>query len=200
MNRDCEGARWCAILHPDMEAVPACDVRIDLRDPKCFESIYNAYWKKVYTQCYRHTNDSDVAEEMAQDIFKSLWERRHELTITVSLERYLARAAKFKVFEFIRNKTTKQLHVELSAQDLQASSNCTENDILFNALKEDVETVVEGLPAQCKRVFRLSRAEGLSNREIAAHLEVSERAVEQHITRALRSLRQVLLHEPVRAL
>lgn len=181
-----------------MEVTAVTD-QFDLKDPRCFEAIYNTFWNRVYLMCYKHTRDTETSKEMVQDIFKSLWERREELTIEVSIERYLARAAKFKVFEFIRNKTTQQAHTAAAACQWPVSSNVTENDVLYNALKEDVETVVESLPDQCRRVFRLSRMEGLTNREIATRLEVSERAVEHHITRALRSLRQAILHEPVNA-
>lgn len=181
-----------------MNLIPTDIEKLDLKDPRCFEAIYNCYWKKVYLTCLRHTKDEEVSREMAQDIFKSLWERREELAIAVSIERYLAKSAKFKVFEFIRNRATQQLHVAAAAREIPLAVNATENDVMYNELKADVDTVVNGLPDQCRRVFRLSRIDGFTNREIAAQLEVSERAVEHHITRALRTLKQVLMHEPAR--
>src|SRR5690606_6227853 len=76
-----------------------------------FTEIYNNYWEKVFTICYKHTDDLEVAKELVQDIFKSLWERRHSLEINTSYERYLLRSAKLKVFEHIRNKQLRSRNV-----------------------------------------------------------------------------------------
>ena len=69
-----------------------------------FTEVYNTCWEKVFAICYNHTHDVEVAKELVQEIFKSLWERRENLQINVSLERYLLRAAKLKVSEYSRNK------------------------------------------------------------------------------------------------
>lgn len=155
---------------------------------KTFEDAYHRYWEKVYAVCYNNIRDVEIAKEMVQDIFKSLWERRAELELD-NVERYLVRSAKLKAFEFIRNKTTRQKIDEFNYQGCVNSSNCTEEQVLFNDLKENVNLLVDTLPCQCKRVYKMSREDGLSNREIAEKLTISERAVEYHITRAMRTLK-----------
>lgn len=158
-------------------------------DAQSFEAIYNLYWEKVYAICYNHIREIEPAQEMVQDIFKSLWERKDELEINGSIDHYLSRAAKFKVFEYIRNKSTRKKHMECALIDYCDASNCTEDDIFFNNLKQEVGQLVDRLPCQCKRVYQMSRAEHLSNKEIASALLISERAVEQHLSKALRFLR-----------
>lgn len=155
---------------------------------KTFENAYHNYWEKVYAVCYNNIRDVEVAKEMVQDIFKSLWERRAELELE-NVERYLVRSAKLKAFEFIRNKTTRQKIDEFNYQGCVNSRNCTEEQILFNNLKENVDLLVDSLPCQCKKVYKMSREDGLSNREIAEKLTISERAVEYHITRAMSTLK-----------
>lgn len=158
---------------------------------KTFEDVYNRYWEKVYAVCYNNIRDVEVAKEMVQDIFKSLWERRNDLELE-NVGNYLIRSAKLKTFEYIRNKTTRQKIDEFNYQGCVNASNCTEEQVLFNNLKENVDLLVDSLPCQCKRVYKMSREDGLSNKEIAQQLIISERAVEYHITRAMSTLKEKL--------
>lgn len=162
------------------------------KDAKWFAQTYERYWEKVYFVCYNNLKDREVAKEMVQDIFKSLWERKDTLEITSSLEHYLVRAAKLKVFEHIRNKTIRQKHLDCVMRAHCESVNCTEEEVLFQGLTEKVKHLVDRLPCQCQNVFRMSREQGLSNKEIASSLLISERAVEYHITKALSFLRKNL--------
>ena len=157
-------------------------------DKQTFETVYHMYWEKVYAVCYNNIREIEPAKEMVQDIFKSLWERREELELE-NVSNYLIRAAKFKTFEYIRNKTSQQKHICIKYQDCSHSSNCTEEKIHYNNLKEKVNILVDTLPCQCRRVYKMSREQGLSNKEIASALLISERAVEYHITKALGVLR-----------
>ena len=157
-------------------------------DKHSFEKAYELYWDKVLAVCYNNIREIEPAKGMVQDIFRSLWERRTELEIE-NIEHYLIRSAKFKAFEFIRNKTSRQKHNEFQMMDCSTASNCTEEQILFNDLKEKVDNLVDTLPCQCKRVFKMSREQGMSNKEIASLLTISERAVEYHITKATSKLK-----------
>lgn len=158
---------------------------------RTFEDVYNRYWEKVYAVCYNNIRDVEVAKEMVQDIFKSLWERRDNLELE-NVGNYLIRSAKLRTLEYIRNKTTRQKIDEFNYQGCVNASNCTEEQVLFNNLKESVDLLVDSLPCQCKRVYKLSREDGFSNREIAEKLTISERAVEYHITKAMTTLKQKL--------
>lgn len=157
-------------------------------DEQMFETVYNLYWEKVYAVCYNNIREIEPAKEMVQDIFKSLWERRHELELE-KVSNYLIRSAKFKTFEYIRNKVSRQKHVTIKMQYECSSSNCTEEHVLFNNLKEKVNILIDTLPCQCKRVYKMSREQGLSNKEIASALLITERAVEYHITKAMSVLK-----------
>lgn len=156
-----------------------------------FEKAYTLYWEKVFAVCYNNIKEIEPAKGMVQDIFRSLWERRAELELE-NIEHYLIRSAKYKTFEFIRNKTNRQKHNEFQMMDCRTESNCTEEQVLFNDLKEKVNDLVDALPCQCKRVYKMSREQGMSNKEIAALLTISERAVEYHITKAMSKLKNGL--------
>ncbi|WP_316809114.1 RNA polymerase sigma-70 factor [Pedobacter agri] len=158
-----------------------------------FKKVYLLYWEKVFAVCYNNIKEIEPARGMVQDIFRSLWERRSELELE-NIEHYLIRSAKFKTFEFIRNKATRQKHTEFHMMDCRTNSNCTEEQVLFNDLKEKVDDLVDTLPCQCKRVYKMSREQGMSNKEIADLLAISERAVEYHITKAMGKLKVGLIN------
>lgn len=158
---------------------------------KTFEEAYKQYWENVYAVCYNNIRDSELAKEMVQDIFKSLWERRESLELR-NIEHYLIRSAKLKTFEHLRNRATRQRLDEENMQNCAVSGNCTEERVLFNDLKGNVELLVDSLPCQCKRVYKMSREDGLSNKEIAGMLSITERAVEYHISKALGVLKSGL--------
>jgi RNA polymerase sigma-70 factor (family 1) len=158
-------------------------------DEVSFKQIYLAHWEKVYAVCYNNIRDVEPAKGMVQDIFKSLWERKDELEITSSVERYLLRAAKLKVFEYLRNSKTRREHDQNVFANYCNAAHCTENEVMFNSLKNKVDSLVDTLPCQCRNVYKMSREQGLTNKEIASALLISDRAVEYHITRALTTLR-----------
>lgn len=155
-----------------------------------FKGVYNLYWEKVYAVCYNHIRKIEISQGMTQDIFISLWERRENLNISGSLEHYLVRAAKNKVAEYYRNQTIRNRNLDCALQDYCGESNCTEEDIALSELVEELDMLVEKLPCRCREVFKLSREEGLKNKQIAQQLNISERAVEYHISKALGFLKE----------
>jgi len=161
-------------------------------DEDSFREIYNLYWDKVFSVCYSNLGETEPAKGMVQEIFKSLWERKDELEINQSVERYLVRSAKFKVFEYIRNKKIREQHLDQIVSSQVTSLNYTENEVMLSSLRERLSVLIEKLPNQCRKVFRMSREQGLSNKEIASDLLISERAVEYHISKAVSSLKSNL--------
>jgi len=159
---------------------------------KGFERLYNAHWEKVFAVCYHNIHDLELAQEMSQDIFKSIWERRKTLVVKKSFEHYLVRAAKLKVAEHFRNQAIRKKHITIISNNCCHSTHCTEEDVGFSMLVEELELLVDRLPCQCRNVFHLSREKGMTNKEIAEELQVSERAVEYHISKALDFLKKNL--------
>lgn len=160
-----------------------------LNDESVFERIFLEYWEKMYNTCFHFTGDGAIAEELVQDIFRSLWERRDNLLIDNGIENYLVRAARLKSFEYLRNAAIETRNLREISYTTPATENHTENLIYYNALTEQVGRIVNALPEQCQRVFRMSRENGMNNKEIAHSLAISEKTVENQITKALRTLR-----------
>jgi RNA polymerase sigma-70 factor (family 1) len=159
---------------------------------KQFEQLYSSHSTLVYRICYGMVKDSDLAKEMTQDIFMSIWERRDKLEITESFEQYLTRAAKLQVFQHYRKKASETKYLNHTREDICVSDNCTENQIFYNDLKEDVGQIIDRLPCRCREVYILSREKGLTNSEIASRLLISVKTVEKHLTKALATFKEIL--------
>jgi len=162
----------------------------DLKTLKEFKAIYDACWEKVYAVCYNNTRNVELSQDMTQEIFKSLWERRGSLSIHTSIRHYVVRAAKLKVAEYYRNKSIREKHLKCMSQDYCASAQCTKEDVDYSLLVQRLDLLVEELPCRCRQVYRMSREEGLTNKEIAHKLDISQRVVEYHISKALGFLKE----------
>ncbi|WP_246250683.1 RNA polymerase sigma-70 factor [Sphingobacterium prati] len=147
-----------------------------------FEEFFQTYWKRMYAFALKSIGDEDDAKEIVQDVFKSLWERRTDLQLS-DAERYLLRSVKLKSLEFLRNRSNKQRHHDLISNS--ETEFYEDNNLYYKELKNHLDNAVDSLPKQCKNVYKLSRDEGLTNKEIATNLSISERAVEYHISKAL---------------
>lgn len=172
---------------PDHETV------IHLNESKSFEQVYLMYAKPLFRLSYSMLQDVQESEEIVQTVFHSLWERRDTLIVHSSIEAYLVRAVKLKAMQYLRDKSNEQKHIALFSQQLARGQNDTEQRIEYKLLTDRLETLTAGLPGQCQQVFTLSRKKGMTNSEISSLLNITEKAVENQITRALRYLRKGLV-------
>ena len=165
----------------------------DFRTETGFKQLYEENAKKLFVICYSRIRNREEAEEIVQDIFKSVWERREAINNRDgSIERYLTRAVKLKTIDYFRKQTREIRHLSDNPEDICGGEHCTENQFNFMELKRRVTYLVDQLPNMCREVYRLSREKGLSNREIASTLLISEKTVESHMTKALSHLRKNL--------
>ena len=169
-------------LHTDADLVDL----LSNGDDQAFAAIYDRYWKTLIGLAYNHTKDKFSAEEIVQEVFFSLWKRKNELYIN-SLNAYLATAVKFSIFKHLRQT---QLHSQLIELNYTPYHNDKlEDQINAKFLQEYIDGIVEELPEKCRQVYIYSRREGLRNAEIACRMDIGEKAVEAHITKALKILR-----------
>ncbi|NML38673.1 sigma-70 family RNA polymerase sigma factor [Chitinophaga sp. G-6-1-13] len=153
-------------------------------DHAAFTEIYNRYWKRLYVLAYDRLHSRELAEDVVQDVFTGLWQRRSQSVIR-SLPAYLATANRYAVFAQL-SKTARVTTVETLPESLQA---VTDETAQLHFLQQSMEHQLKQLPEKCRLVFNYSRNAGLTNREIADQLQISEKAVEKHITKALQRLR-----------
>lgn len=160
-------------------------------DRLAFTQIYNRYWKRLLLVAANKLNSIEDAEEIVQDIYLMLWNRRFELEIKSELACYLAVSVKYRVIKAL-DKSYNQLkyintHIHLSTVD-----NSTQEWLEFQELSEQLRLAMQDLPEKCQLVYRLSRESHLTQKEIAAELQISEKTVEAHMGKAIRILRAKL--------
>lgn len=160
-------------------------------DKKALTSIYDTYWQPLFIASYGLLKNKEVCEEIIQDVFIDIWNRRAEIEIKVSLQSYLYACVRYKVFsEFRKNKI---IRVEL-IEDLNTRFQYAtpETKVMYKELELHIASIVEKLPIKCQTVYKLSRNEDLTHKEIAEQLNISPKTVENHITNALKVLRASL--------
>ncbi len=156
---------------------------------EAFTEIYRRYWEKLLAIGYHYTQNKEFAEEVVHDVFLRLWMQRGEVEIG-SLPAYLGTAVKFSVFKaMLKEKRRSQIRARLPQSEIISSDN---EKIEARFLRDYLQGIVENLPEKCRLVFQYSREESLSLAEIAARMNISQKTVESHMTKALKTLRHGL--------
>ncbi|MEM8893113.1 MAG: RNA polymerase sigma-70 factor [Bacteroidota bacterium] len=164
----------------------------DFKTAEGFEKVYRIYVAKLCRIAYNQLNDQDASKNIVQGVFTTLWERRNNLDIKGPVENYLVRAVKLAVMDALRSQSLRRDRLDDFLADYCGSTQCTEQQVAFNELSSKVDHLTDQLPCQCKKVYDLSRNKGMKNKEIASVLLISEKAVEAHLTKALKFLRNNL--------
>ncbi|GEO06120.1 DNA-directed RNA polymerase sigma-70 factor [Adhaeribacter aerolatus] len=154
-----------------------------------FDEIYNRYWATLFSQAYKRLANKENTEELLQDLFTKLWINRHQITVTSSLGAYLAVSVKYLVLNQVAKEAVRTRFAVAQKQALVAHTNLTEETIISQELEGLVAQEVAKLAPKCKSVFVLSRFNQYSNKEIAQELNISEKTVENQITKAIKLLR-----------
>lgn len=154
-----------------------------------FAELYDRHWSRLYSAAYKRVKSREVSQEIIQDLFTSLWTGRKKLQLRSSLEAYLLTAVRYKVVNHIEKELVRRNYREALQELPLRADNSTEETVLLNDLSHQLEEEIIQLPDKCRQVFELSRKAQKSNKEIALELNISEKTVENHITKALRILR-----------
>jgi RNA polymerase sigma-70 factor (family 1) len=161
-------------------------------DGSAFESVFHAYHAPLCALAYRYLGARDLAEEMVQEVFLGIWERRETWEVRSSVKGYLCTAVRNAALSYLRHERV----VQRSERDIRNWQAPSPERPDLQALEEEtvaaVQQAVSRLPDRCRLVFTLHREQGLTYAEVAQVLGISPRTVEVQIGRALKSLRKGL--------
>ena len=156
-----------------------------------FELLFTQYYRPLSVFALKYVGDLETSKEIVQNLFVHLYETRHTLLITNSLESYLYQSVRNRCLNQIKQNQTRKVHLQNYSTEQEVSEDM-EARIRETELEHRIFKIVETLPPQGKNVFTLSRAKGLTNNKIAEKLNISRRTVETHISNALKTLRNHL--------
>ncbi len=166
--------------------------RLIAGDQSVFTMIYELYSEKVYRLAFRFLKDKEQSEEIVQETFINFWLNRGKLDPSGDLWLYLYVISKRLSLNALRQIGRSSILVEKLLYLISDLQNTTEENIIAHDLEHYTQKLISQLPPQQQLIFRLSRIEGLSHKEIAEQLDLSPNTVKNHMVEALRTLKKHL--------
>lgn len=164
---------------------------ITLGDPVAFSKLYDFFYPSLLQYVVSKVNVQSSAEDILHDLFLSVWMNRSKIQAIESLPAYLYSSCRYLSIEYIRKTSVWNSNQESSDLDLADTETPLEDRLYFRYLLDMVNAEVERLPEKCREIFKLSREQSKSNKEIAASLGISESTVQNQINKALKRLRYI---------
>ena len=156
-----------------------------------FEELFNTHYSNLCAYANNFLKDVDASEEVVQEVLFKLWTNKDTIIITTSIQSYLFRAvrnASLNVLKHVNIREDYKLHHEYEMQNEQSS----EDEMIVSELEQKIREAIDQLPVERKKVFIMSRDEGLKYKEIAEKLNISVSTVENQMVKALKYLRNEL--------
>jgi RNA polymerase sigma-70 factor (family 1) len=160
-------------------------------DEAALREIYLRYWKSLYIAALKKVRSKEAAEEIVQNLIVSLWKKRETSTIQ-NLQCYLNTAVKYQVINYVKIKIQRERKYQHAISRQEFTENTSEDSLLINELSLAIDQAINMLPQKTQTVFRLSRLENHSVKDISSLMNISDKAVEYHITKSLKIMRQQL--------
>lgn len=156
-----------------------------------YGELFNRHWENVYNMVYARIRHKAVTEEVTQEIFMKLWDKRADLAIE-NFSAYLFTCVKHRCINYIESKLSRRKHWDHYKIFLPVQDDSTNKTVAFNDLRDALEKGLNTIPEKSKVIFRLNRFEGRSVKEIAGQMNLSEKAIQYHLTRSVKELRLYL--------
>lgn len=158
-------------------------------DERIFEDTFRKYYQSLCNYANSILKEMDEAEEVVQNLFLSIWEKRTDLEINVSLKSYLYRAVHNHCLNRIKHLKIREEYQQYATNFYDSSYESVSQTVMTNELEQKIEEAIRKLPEQCRLIFRMSRFDELKYHEIAKQLELSPKTIENQIGKALKFLR-----------
>lgn len=174
--------------------------KIKVGDLDVFHYLYTEYYAPLCICAKSYTRSSEIAEEIVQEVFLRLWEQRDKLNITESIRAYLYISVRNHSINHLKHiKVVKKFNGQFSGMIADAefynsiSLETGESMVIADELNDCVDNAINSLPAQCRKIFVLSRKYGLKHQDIANILNITIHCVHKQISIALEKLKDALL-------
>lgn len=158
-------------------------------DQATFEDLFKSNFAYLCNFAKQYVEDGDTAQDLCQKVFIQLWEKRATLDSNQNLKSYLFTAVKNSCLNYIRDhKKYRSKILDLDCGDIEFSEQAVDR-LATNDLQAVIEEALNQLPEKCRKVFEMSRFQEMKYKEIAEELDISQKTVEAHMSKALKLLR-----------
>ncbi|HBK31698.1 RNA polymerase sigma-70 factor [Limibacterium fermenti] len=160
-----------------------------------FEIAYKKYFKVLFYYALRIVSKEAAAEDIVQDVFLEFWKQRRSIDLMASPKPYLYTLTYHKSIDYLRSSETNNIsfsHFDTHLDEVFFNIFTSEENLDVRDMEEVIETAIASLPPKCREVFLLSREKGMKNAQIAEILGITPKAVEKHITKALKDIKSAL--------
>ena len=161
-------------------------------DITAFEMIFKTYYQPLCNYAYSFVQDREEAEEIVQSTFLSVWDKREDLAIHTGVKPYLYAMVRNASLNLLKHQKIKQQHATTELAVAEKSVESVTRTVMASELEDRISNALNKLPEQCRLVFKLSRFEELKYAEIAEHLNISIKTVENQMGKALKIMREQL--------
>ncbi|GAA4323079.1 RNA polymerase sigma-70 factor [Mucilaginibacter gynuensis] len=158
-------------------------------DERAFDYFYDLYSLPIYRKLLKMTKVEFIAEELLQNVFIKIWEKRHLINPEKGLKAYLYHIAQNLVYDFYRNLAREDELMEAVSYATNAITEDTAEKLIFKETNQLLEIAIEQLPEQQKLVFRLCKQEGKSYEEVSELLGISTSTINGHIVKATKKVK-----------
>ncbi|MCY1721405.1 RNA polymerase sigma-70 factor [Prolixibacteraceae bacterium Z1-6] len=174
--------------------------RVKSGEKEAYQILFERYAPKIYHFALSYLKSTADSEELVQDVFLKVWEKRDILDATQNIKAFIFKIAINTIYDFIRRKNIETAFQEFSKANYSTGSNNTWDTVIFEEMQTTINRLVAQMPEQRRKIFKLSKSKGLTNDEIAKELQLSKRTVENQLYRALVFLKEHLQKDSVFAL
>ncbi|MEQ9229058.1 MAG: RNA polymerase sigma-70 factor [Cyclobacteriaceae bacterium] len=168
--------------------------RLRGKDRSAFELVFNSNFNPLVSYAFRFLDTREEAEEVVQDVFVKFWDKCEELAPESSIKSYLYRSVHNTCLNQIKHQKVKDAYKLHVMHHMERTSEISLENPDPDKVRAQIIAEIDNLPPRCSEIFKLSRLEGLKYQEIADHLEISVKTVEVQMGKALRVLREKLVH------
>jgi RNA polymerase sigma-70 factor (ECF subfamily) len=158
-----------------------------------FEKLYFSYSKKLYNFAFNILKCKEDAEGIVQNVFTKIWETRSEINTELSFGGYIFRIAKNMMLNQLKKKIIEKEYLNYLLATPEDTSLPVEQEVNFMELNLEIERIINELPEKRRKIFRLSREEGLTYRKIAEKMDISVNTVNTQISKSLEYIRDHLV-------
>ncbi|GGH25504.1 RNA polymerase sigma-70 factor [Sphingobacterium alkalisoli] len=182
------------MAHKDGKSDEELFFLVQQEDSIAFSILYDRYWQHLIKKSLHKLQDQSDAEEVVQNVFVNLWKWKANIALKGHLKYYIYTMLRHEIFRLLEIRVRESSHLQLDELSLNSIplDHADMQHMEYLELQDQITHVIDGLPEKCRLIFKMSREEGMTAKQIAEQLDISHRTVETQLRKAIRVLKNAI--------